>query len=89
VDWPDIKDTLQTFIAALRYHIQKNLTVKAEYRFEHFNLANFKTDGLEPFMPVSNVNGSGVVSPSLDVFLGDRVDDYVVHVIALSLIYHF
>ena len=89
VDWPDIKDTLQTFIAALRYHIVKNLTVKAEYRFEHFNLANFKTDGLEPFMANSNVNGSGTVSPSLDVFLGDRVDDYVAHVIALSLIYRF
>lgn len=89
VDWPDIKDTLQTFIGALRYHILKNLTVKAEYRFEHFNLANFKTDGLEPFMASSNVNGSGTVSPSTDVFLGDRVDDYVAHVIALSLIYRF
>ncbi|MBI4390970.1 MAG: MtrB/PioB family decaheme-associated outer membrane protein [candidate division NC10 bacterium] len=89
VDWPDIKDTLQTFIAALRYHLQKNLTVKAEYRFEHFNLSNFKTDGLEPFMANSNVNGSGTVSPSLDVFLGDRVDDYVAHIIALSLIYRF
>ena len=89
VDFPDIKDTLQTFIAALRYHLQKNLTVKAEYRFEHFNLANFKTDGLDPFMASSNVNGSGTVSPSLDVFLGDRADDYVAHVIALSLIYRF
>lgn len=89
VDWPDIRDTLQTFIAALRYHIPKNLTVKAEYRFEHFNLANFKTDGLEPFMANSNVNAVGAVSPSLDVFLGDRVDDYAVHVFALSLIYRF
>jgi MtrB/PioB family decaheme-associated outer membrane protein len=89
VGWPDIKDTLQTFIAALRYHLLKNLTVKAEYRFEHFNLANFKTDDLEPFMANSNVNGSGTVSPSLDVFLGDRVDDYAVHVFALSLIYRF
>lgn len=89
VDWPDIKDTFQTFIAALRYHLQKNLTVKAEYRFEHFNLSNFKTDGLDPFMANSNVNAAGTVSPSLDVFLGDRVDDYVAHVIALSLIYRF
>ncbi len=82
VDFPDIKDTLQTFIAALRYHLLKNLTVKAEYRFEHFNLANFKTDGLDPFMATSSTN-------SLDVFLGDRVDDYAAHVIALSLIYRF
>lgn len=89
VDWPDIKDTLQTFIASLRYHLQKNLTVKAEYRFEHFNLANFKTDGLDPFMANSNVNAAGTVSPSLDVFLGDRVEDYVAHLIALSLIYRF
>lgn len=77
VDFPDIKDTLQTFIAALRYHLVKNMTVKAEYRFEHFNLANFKTDNLQPFMTGS------------DIFLGDRVDDYVAHVLALSLIYRF
>ena len=43
----------------------------------------------DPFMASSNVNGSGAVSPSTDVFLGDRVDDYVAHVIALSLIYRF
>ena len=63
--------TLQTFNAARRSHIVKNLTVKAEYRFEHFNLANFKTDGLDPFMASSNVNAAGTVSPSLDVFLGN------------------
>jgi hypothetical protein len=40
-------------------------------------------------MANSNVNAAGTVSPSLDVFLGDRVDDYVAHVIALSLIYRF
>jgi MtrB/PioB family decaheme-associated outer membrane protein len=89
VDWPDIEDTFQRLIASLRYHIQKNFTVKAEYRFEHFNLANFKTDGLEPFMPNSNVNGSGSVSPSLDVFLGDQIDDYSAHIVALSLLYRF
>ncbi len=89
VDWPDIEDTFQRLIASLRYHIQKNLTVKAEYRFERLNLSNFKTDGLDPFMPNSNINGSGVVSPSLDVFLGDRVDDYLAHIFAMSLVYRF
>lgn len=89
VDWPDIEDTFQRLITTIRYHIQKNLTVKAEYRFERLNLSNFKTDGLEPFMPNSNVNGSGTVSPSTDVFLGDRVDDYSAHIFALSLLYRF
>jgi hypothetical protein len=57
--------------------------------FEKFDLTDFKIDDLDPFMPNSNVNGSGVVSPSRDVFLGDRIEDYKAHVFALSLIYRF
>ncbi|MDZ4339612.1 MAG: MtrB/PioB family decaheme-associated outer membrane protein [candidate division NC10 bacterium] len=89
VDWGDIEDTLHTFLAALRYHILNNLTVKFEYRFEAFTQDNFKTDHLDPFMPNSNVNGSGVVTPSNDVFLGDRQEDFHAHILALSLIYRF
>ncbi len=89
VDYPDIKDTLHTVAAALQYHILKQLTAKFEYRFEVFLQDNFKTDGLDPFMPFSNVNGSGTISPSNDVFLGDRQQDFHAHIFALSLIYRF
>jgi hypothetical protein len=46
-------------------------------------------DGLNPYMPDSNVNGGGVISPSLDVFLGDRIGDYAAHIFALSATYRF
>ena len=40
-------------------------------------------------MPFSNINGSGTISPSNDVFLGDRQQDFHAHIFALSLIYRF
>ncbi len=89
VDYPDLKDTLHSPIVVLRYHLQKHFTVKLQYRYENFRLVNFKTDNLEPFMASSNVNGSGTVSPSTDVFLGNRVDDYAAHIISLSGVYRF
>jgi hypothetical protein len=57
--------------------------------FEKLSLKDYRVDGLNPFMPGSNVNGSGVVSPSLDVFLGDRIGDYAAHIFALSAVYHW
>lgn len=89
VDYPDLKDTIHSPIAVLRYHLQKNFTIKMQYRYENFRVVNFKTDNLDPFMASSNVNGSGIVSPSTDVFLGDRVDDYSAHIVTLSGVYRF
>lgn len=89
VDWPDIEDVLQIVRAALRLHVHERLTLGAEYRYERFHLDNFKTDKLMPFMAASNVNGSGTVSPSLDTFLGDSIEDYHAHVIELSAILRF
>jgi hypothetical protein len=57
--------------------------------FEKLSLKDYRVDGLNPFMPDSNVNGSGVLSPSLDVFLGDRIGDYAAHIFALSAVYHW
>jgi MtrB/PioB family decaheme-associated outer membrane protein len=88
-DWPHLEDVFQNLHAVLRYHVNEKLTVKGAYVFEKFDLTNFKIDDLDPFMPSSNVNGSGVVSPSRDVFLGNRIEDYKAHVFALSLLYRF
>jgi hypothetical protein len=59
------------------------------YAFQKLSTNDFRVDGLNPFMPFSNVNGSGVVSPSLDVFLGDRVGGYNAQIFALTAIYKF
>jgi MtrB/PioB family decaheme-associated outer membrane protein len=89
-DFPAIKDTLQIFEATLSYHVKKDVfTLKGMYGFERLDLANFKTDDLQPFMPDSNVDGSGLVIGSNDIFLGDSVDDYHAHILALSAIFHF
>jgi MtrB/PioB family decaheme-associated outer membrane protein len=89
VNFPDIEDRLQVFSTILRYHVNENLTFEGMYAFEKLSLQDYRVDGLNPFMPNSNLNGSGVVSPSLDVFLGDRLGDYSAHIFALSAIYRF
>ncbi len=89
VDWPHHEDVLQNVHASRSYHVNERLTVKGAYVFEKFDLTDFRIDDLDPFEPLSNVNGSGVVSASRDVFLGDRIEDYKAHVFALSLIYRF
>ncbi len=89
-DFPAIKDALQIFEATLSYHVKKDVfTLKGLYGFERLDLSNFKTDDLRPFMPNSNVDGSGLVIGSNDIFLGDAVDDYHAHILALSAIFHF
>jgi hypothetical protein len=89
VDYPDIEDRLHIFATILSYHVSENLSFEGMYAFQKLSLEDYRVDGLDPFMPASNVNGSGVVSPSLDVFLGDRVGDYAAHIFALSAVYKF
>ena len=89
VDYPSIEDRLQIFATTLRYHVSENVTLEGMYAFEKLSLQDYRVDGLNPFMPGSNVNGSGVVSPSLDVFLGDRIGDYAAHIFALSAVYRW
>jgi MtrB/PioB family decaheme-associated outer membrane protein len=89
-DFPVIRDRLQILEATLSYHVKKDVfTLKGLYGFERLDLTNFKVDNLQPFMPDSNVDGSGVVIGSSDIFLGDDVDDYHAHILALTAIYHF
>ena len=89
VNYPDIEDRLQLFATTLSYHVSEQVTLEGMYAFEKLSLKDYRVDGLDPFMPGSNVNGSGVVSPSLDVFLGDRLGDYKAHIFALSAVYRY
>ena len=41
------------------------------------------------FLAGSDVDGSGAVSPSLDVFLQDFVSDYTAHVLGVSAVIRF
>ncbi len=89
VDYPDIEDRLQIFATTLSYHVSEDFTLEGMYAFQKLALQDYRVDGLNPYMPDSNVNGSGVVSPSLDMFLGDQVGGYDAHIFALSAVYKF
>jgi hypothetical protein len=88
-DYPTLADTLQALTTTLSYHVTERITLKGVYRYERWDVTDFRRDDLDPFEPLSNVSGSSVVSPSLDVFLGDRVADYDAHLFALSVVYTF
>ena len=89
VNFPELRDQLDTLSAILRHHLKENLSLQLEYRYEHYQQDNFKLDGLQPFMASSNVNGNGVVSASTDVFLGDQLGNYNVHAFAVSALQRF
>lgn len=88
-DFPDIEDRLQLLDATLSFHQSEHLTLEVRYSWEKLLLKDYRVDGLNPYMPDSNVSGSGVVSPSLDVFLGEQVPDYDAHIFAVSATYSF
>lgn len=89
VNFPALQDVLQSFETSLRYHVTEHVTLQGAYRFERLDLDDFRHDDLDPFEPLSNLSGSGAASPSRDVFLGNRVEDYDAHIFAVSVIYHF
>lgn len=89
-DWPTEGDWYHRLVAALRYHVITNLTVKAEYQLALYNLTSFRWDGLDPIEPGASINGSGTgAGTSNDVFLPYLDQDYSAHAFALSLIYRF
>lgn len=88
-DWPGTRDTLQRLLAQLRYYVTRNFTIKGTYRYEDFDLTNFRTDDLAVFMPSSNINGSGTIGQSQDVFLANRQEDYTAHIFEIALAYRF
>ena len=89
-DWPADVNTLHELATTLSYHATKALTLKASWRWERYDITDFRTDALLPFMVNSNVNSrTGVVNPSTDVFLGNRWGDYNAHIFGLSAAYKF
>jgi MtrB/PioB family decaheme-associated outer membrane protein len=89
VNYPDIHDTYQVVNATLNYHLPRDVTLHLGYAYERFDYTNFTIEDLQPFMPYSNVNGSGVVSPSTDIFLGNQVRDYGAHTMMFTATYGF
>lgn len=79
VNYPGLRDVLQIVRAHLDYHAREDLTLRLGYRFEKFDLTDFRIDDLDPVEPVSPT----------DLFLGHRIDDYTAHVFEVSAIWEF
>jgi MtrB/PioB family decaheme-associated outer membrane protein len=81
VDYPSIKDNLQTISATFSYQLREEIELTAGYRFERFNGSKFQADDqplLSTFAGVAN-----------GLFLLDAVDDYDAHIFVLSMKYRF
>jgi outer membrane receptor protein involved in Fe transport len=80
---PTDNTNLHTLIAALRYKLTKNWSLKGEYRWEQFRETNFQTDTI-------GLTGLTGLPPTTDVFLGAKfLQDYDAHIGAVTLRYSF
>jgi MtrB/PioB family decaheme-associated outer membrane protein len=71
---PDVEETLQVVTGTATFRISERLKLRALYRYEDFDLDDYRTDDLGPFR-----GGS-------DIYLGNRIEDYQVHIGVLSAI---
>ena len=80
---PTDNTNLHTLIAALRYKLTKNWSLKGEYRWEQFRETNFQTDTIL-------LTGLAGLPPTTDVYLGAKfLQDYDAHIGAITLRYQF
>lgn len=75
---PAFEDNLIRVETALQYHFWKSWTASLNYVFESFDKHDWRTDGLDPFIP-------GVSS----IFLGNDQKNYTAHIIGATLRYKF
>ncbi len=81
--FPTDNTNLHTLIAALRYNLTRNWSLKGEYRWEQFRENNFQTDTIA-------LTGLAGLPPTTDVFLGAKfLQDYDAHIGAVTLRYSF
>jgi MtrB/PioB family decaheme-associated outer membrane protein len=80
---PTDNTNLHTLIAALRYKLTKNWSLKGEYRWEQFRETNYQTDTIA-------LTGLAGLPPTTDVYLGAKfLQDYDAHIGAVTLRYQF
>jgi MtrB/PioB family decaheme-associated outer membrane protein len=76
--WPTTQDVLIRLDTALRYHFHRNWTASLGYVFESFQKNDWRTDGLNPFVPNTPA-----------IFLGNDSRNYAAHILGMTLAYHF
>ena len=76
-DYPDVEEMLHVATATATLRVDEALKLVARYRFEAFEIRDYRTDDLGPYR-----GGS-------DVYLGNVVEDYDAHVLVLSAVLDF
>ncbi|MBI2216121.1 MAG: MtrB/PioB family decaheme-associated outer membrane protein [Candidatus Rokubacteria bacterium] len=83
VDFPTITDQLHQLQASVRYNISKSWFVTGRYIWERFDVTDFRTDEIEPWM------GGVDASTGTSIFLGAQVRDYTANILAFTVGYRF
>jgi MtrB/PioB family decaheme-associated outer membrane protein len=77
VDFPNVRDLLLAATTSLSWRFADNVTLRAGYRYEDYNIKDFRDDNIPRFTDGANV------------YLGDIVRDYQAHVVELSAALRF
>ena len=75
---PAFEDTLIRLETGLRYWLTKDWSLGFRYAFESYEKNDWRTDGLNPFVPGVN-----------SIFLGNDLQNYTAHIVAATLRYTF
>jgi len=76
---PAFDDTLWRVDASLQYHFSRAWTVSLNYIFESFSKHDWRTDTLNPFIPVAGNS----------IWLGNDQKNYTAHILGATLRYQF
>jgi hypothetical protein len=76
---PAFDDNLWRVDTSLEYHFSKAWTVSLNYIFESFSKHDWRTDTLNPFVPVAGNS----------IWLGNDQKNYTAHILGATLRYTF
>jgi len=79
IDFPELRTEEHRFNTALKYHFIENLTLKLQYEYQRYTYEDFSFDTIKAWQPAWNTS----------VFLASVPEEYIAHVVGLSLIYKF
>jgi MtrB/PioB family decaheme-associated outer membrane protein len=83
---PAFEDQLFRVDVALKYHFAKAWTATLGYAWESFEKNDWRTDSLNPFVPVPSAAG---VPGQTSIWLGGDIKNYSAHIIGATLAYRF
>ncbi len=81
-NWPTVDDLLQAVSANVSWHFSESVTVRSGYRFEDYNINNFRFNNIPRL-------ADGAPTDGRNIYLGDVFGDYTAHVFLMSAVLSF